>query len=426
MAFRTSEYLQRYELVRYQLDNVIRIPPNGQNQQKTGYKFTINDRSSYYDWYNAYFEVQFQLQKLADGACYVVADRVAVINGAHSIINHIMIKSAGKIVYDTENLHKVTFVKNLVEYSDDFGRSVAKNSLWYLDTDATSANTNSGYQARKLLMTDADVLKDVNVIIPLNRYSFFEELHERILVPMQLEINIELQNDDELIFKAGAADGGRVVVNRFLLWVPRLIPKDSLYEKFVDEYYKPSTWNYSREMYQVSAPTHSSGFFQISSSIDNVTDIFIYLQRAKTNNADENPYLFDTFKLDSADNLAANHRYLTTCRLEYGNGIFYPETEYDSESKVRIFNDLMSYGMRKNNYNSGTQLNLANYNSLYSLIYFDLSYQTEKVTRDPKQLIFRYKINANTHADDAFSVHAIVLYKETVVINKVGNEMVIV
>ena len=426
MAFRTSEYLQRYELVRYQLDDVIRIPPNGQHQQKTGYKVTINDRSSYYDWYNPYFEVQFQLQKLADGARYVVADRVAVINGAHSLINHIMIKSAGKIVYDTNNLHKVTFVKNLLEYSDDFGRSVAKNSLWYLDTDATSNNTNSGYQARKLLMTDADVLKDVNVIIPLNRYSFFEELNERILVPMQLELNIELQNDDELIFKANAADDGRVVVNRLLLWVPRLIPKDSLFEKFIDDYYKPSTWNYNREMYQVSAPTHSSGFFQISSSIDNVTDIFIYLQRAKTNNADENPYLFDTFKLDSADNVAANHRYLTTCRLEYGNGIFYPETEYDSESKVRIFNDLMSYGMRKNNYNSGTQLNLVNYNSLYSLIYFDLSYQTEKVTRDPKQLIFRYKLNANTLADDAFSVHAIVLYKETIVINKVGNEMVIV
>ena len=68
MAFRTSEYLQRYELVRYQLDDVIRIPANPQHQQKSGYKFTINDRSSFYDWYNVYFEVQFQLQALADGA----------------------------------------------------------------------------------------------------------------------------------------------------------------------------------------------------------------------------------------------------------------------------------------------------------------------------------------------------------------------
>ena len=75
---------------------------------------------------------------------------------------------------------------------------------------------------------------------------------------------------------------------------------------------------------------------------------------------------------------------LSNCRLEYtcSNGVHYPETEYDSESKVSIFNDLMAYGIRKKDDNSGTQLNLANYNSLYSLIYFDLTYQTEKVTRD--------------------------------------------
>ena len=89
----------------------------------------------------------------------------------------------------------------------------------------------------------------------------------------------------------------------------------------------------------------------------------------------------DTYSLDGAS--------LSNCRLEYGNGIFYPETEYDSDSKVRIFNDLMAYAMRKNDYNTGTQLNLANCNSLFPLIYFDVTYQTEKVTRDPKQLIFR-------------------------------------
>ena len=132
MAFRTSEFLQRNELVRFQLDDVIRAPANNQHQVKNGYKFTINDRSSFYDWYNAYFEVRFQVQKLADGTGYDNADHATVINGSHSLIRHMMIKSAGKIVYDTDNLHKVTFVKNLLEYSDDYSRSVAKNSLWYL------------------------------------------------------------------------------------------------------------------------------------------------------------------------------------------------------------------------------------------------------------------------------------------------------
>lgn len=421
MAFRSNEYLQRNEFVRFQLDDVIRTPANGQHQVKNGYKFTINDRSSFYDWYNAYFEVQFQVQKLADGTAYG-ADRVTVINGSHSLIDHMMIKSAGKIVYDTDNLHKVTFVKNLIEYSDDYSRSVGKNTLWYLDTNhlITNANQNTGFEARRLLTTGNN---DVNVIIPLNRYSFFEELEDKMLVPMQLQFNIELQNDDELIQKLNAVDDGRVVINRFLLWVPKLTPKDSLYDKFVNSYLKETTWTYLREMYELSAPTHSSGFFQISSSIDNVKAIFVYLQRAKSNNDESNPYELDTFNIN-ADR--ANGSYLTTCRLEYGNGVFYPETEYDTESQVRIFNDLMSYAFRVNDYNTGTQLNLSNYKSLYPLIYFDLSYQTEKMTRDPKQLIFRYKLNANSAADSAFSVHAIVLYEEMVVIDKVGNELVIV
>lgn len=87
--------------------------------------------------------------------------------------------------------------------------------------------------------------------------------------------------------------------------------------------------------------------------------------------------------------------------------VFYPETEYDNESKVRIFNDLMACAMRKNDDNTGTQLNLANYNSLFPLIYFDLTYQTGKVTRDLKQLIFRYRLSAN--ANQNFAVHDVVM-----------------
>ena len=171
MSFRSSDFLQRYELTRFQLDDVIRARAITQHQTKGGYKFAINDRSSFYDWYNAYFEIRFRLNKIADGAAYADGDRIAIINGAHSLISHLMIKSAGKIIYDTDDLHKVTFVKNLLEYSDDYSRSVAKNNLWYLDTDGTTDDTNTGFEARhQLTITN----KDVNVIIPLNRYAFLK------------------------------------------------------------------------------------------------------------------------------------------------------------------------------------------------------------------------------------------------------------
>ena len=334
MTFRSPENVQRNELVRFQLESNIRAPANAAEQQKNGYKFVINDRGTFFDWFNAFFEVRFKLDLKADGEDNADT-RTTIINGAHSLIKHMVIKSAGKIIYDTDNLHLVTFAKNLLEYSDDYARSVAKNSLWYLDTADTSAVGNAGLEARRLLTADR---KLVNVTIPLNRYSFFEELEGRMLPPMQLNFEIDLTTDVECLY--GAADTLRLVIDRFYLWVPRIEPKDALMSKFISDFQKPSKWKYLREMYQHSDTTRNSGDFRISASIDKVRHVFVYLQRLKNNSMRANPYIYDTFKLNADDNNCK----LLSCRLEYGNGVFYPELDYDEESKCTNlfrFNELL-------------------------------------------------------------------------------------
>ena len=40
----------------------------------------------------------------------------------------------------------------------------------------------------------------VETLIPLNRYSFFEELSDKLLPPIQLTFEIMLHDDAELIF----------------------------------------------------------------------------------------------------------------------------------------------------------------------------------------------------------------------------------
>ena len=312
MAFRSPENVQRNELVRFQLESNIRAPANATEQQKNGYKFVINDRGTFFDWFNAFFEVRFKLDLKANGGDNADT-RTTIINGAHSLIKHMVIKSAGKIIYDTDNLHLVTFAKKL---------------------NATSDDTNAGLEARRLLTANINL---VDVTIPLNRYSFFEELEGRMLPPMQLNFEIDLTTDVEVLY--GAADTFRLVIDQFYLWVPRLEPKDALMSKFISDYQKPSKWKYLREMYQHSEVTRNSGDFRISASIDKVRHVFVYLQRLKNNSMTANPYIYDTFKLNAADNNCK----LLSCRLEYGNGVFYPERDYDEESKSRIFSDLINY-----------------------------------------------------------------------------------
>ena len=215
-------------------------------------------------------------------------------------------------------------------------------------------------------------------------------------------------------------DTGRLIINRFYLWVPRLEPKDTLMTKFISEFQKPSLWTNLRELYISSANTRrGSGDFRISPSIDRVKHVFIYTQRANNSIMTENPYIFDTFKLNAANNNSS----LAACRLEYGNGTFYPEYAYETDNKSRIFSDLMNYSWKKNDYNTGTQLSVSNFSTIYPLIYFDLTYQEDRPTRDPKKLNLKYTIQPP--AADIQS-HAIVLYEEDIVIDKVGDQLLIV
>ena len=149
--FRSQPYLEKTAYVQVNLDTPLTYPGNNQTQNKSGHKFTVRDRDNFYDWYNAYFSVDFKFEAVANGA---------------------------NIGADTES------------------------SFWG--------------RARALLSHGGAT---VQTIIPLNRYSFFEGLSDRLLPPMQREFEIVLQDDREMIFQNDGT-ARRIVVRRLELWVP--------------------------------------------------------------------------------------------------------------------------------------------------------------------------------------------------------------
>ena len=374
------------------------------------------------DWYNAYFRADFTFEATANGALVAADTRSAPINGSFSLINKLVLKSAGKNIYNVDNIHKLIFIKNLLDFSDDYARSAAKNQFWYLDTtdsDVTAAAaTNQGIRARGLLAL-GDPQKTVETLIPLNRYSFFEELNDKLLPPMQIELEIELQSDAELIWQNDGTDR-RIVVRNFELWVP-LLRFTSEGQKLANEnFLKPQKWTYLNEMIQPSSSRRDAfGSWQINPGIKDAKHVFIFIQQSMKKDAlTQNPYFFDTFNIDG-DNSAK----LATCRLQYGSSQYYPELDYDENFKLRILNDLMNYRYRKNDYNTGVQLQPNNFKDLYPVLYFDLRENKDNMTNDPKQMVFHYRLNEAANAQD-YTIYAGILYESEFALRQVGNELV--
>ena len=422
--FRSKNNCERYEEIPIQLDTPITLPVNGARQSKTGHNFTMNDRSSYFDWYNAYFMVGFVVNKLADGGAFGAGDRIAMINNAASLINQLTVKQNGKMIYDCNNLHRFVNVKTIIEMSKDYIETTGTDEFIYPDTSDTAehrsdqAGYNIGFAIRKGLIQGGNL---ISVRIPLNRFSFFEALEQNMLPPSQIQIGVQLTDDNELIFKHGA-DDARVVVKKLELWVPRMEFNSKGIELVAKNYMKPTKWTYLREMIQESGSSQQiEQTFRITSGVKTPKHVFIYLQRTdKSGSQTQNPHLLDTFKLNAADTNCS----LQSARLEVGNGVFYPETEYSSNDMSRIFKDVLNYTYKTNDKNTGSLLNRSNFESLFGLVYFNLEYQKEDVTNDPKQLTLRCRLNTLPTA--RYKIYALVMYDEDVVIDSIGNELIII
>ena len=417
--FRSQPYLENTSYIQINLDTPITFPVSNQFQTKRGYKFTTIDRDNFYDWYNAYFHVDFKFEAKANGADIGADTESAPVNGSFSLIKSLKVSSAGKKLYEADNIHKGIFIKNLLDFSDDFSRSVEKNQFWYLDSDATTVTdgnaTNLGMRARALLSHGG---LTVQTIIPLNRYSFFEGLSDKLLPPMQLEFEIELQNDQEIIFQNDAT-GRRIVVRKFELWAPQLHFTGKGQTMVNENFLKPTQWKYLNEnLHSSSSRRDANGTWLITPAVKDPKHVFVFLQQIrKQNSYTQNPYIFDTFNIDG-DNSAR----LDTCRLQYGTK-FYPELDYDHDFKMRILNDWINFRYRKNDSNTGVQLQLANFEKLYPIIYFDLRNTKESVTGDSKKLEFHYRLNEAANAQD-YMIFALVLNEKEFVLKQIGNELI--
>ena len=419
--FRSQPYLENTTYVQINLDTPLTFPGNNQYETKTGYKFTVRDRDNFYDWYNAYFRVDFKFEAVANGANIDADTESAPINGSFSLIKSLKLKSAGKNLYEADDIHKGIFIKNLLDFSDDFSRSVAKNQFWYLDSDDTTMTdnnaTNLGMRERAILSHGGNM---VQAIIPLNRYSFFEGLSDRLLPPLQLEFEIELQNDREMIFQNNAT-ARRIVVRKFELWVPQLHLTGKGQTLANENFLKPTQQKYLKEnLHSSSSQRDANGTWLITPGIKKTQACLCILStNSETKFLYADPYLFDTFDIDGDDSAR-----LDTCLLQYGTN-FYPELDYDHDFKIRILDDLINFRYRKNDYNTGVQLQLASFSEFYPIIYFDLRNVKESVTGDPKKLEFHYRLNKAANAQD-YMIYALVLNEEEFVLKQIGNELVVV
>lgn len=424
--YRNSKFIERYEDVVFELETALNSNiANNAYQTKTNHRFVVDNsgETTPFDWYHARFNVDINLEKLADGADVAADDHNGIVNSAYSLIKKMNVKMNGVDVYDCSEANQATNIKNLLEYSNGYSKSQGTNEFFYIDKNrhaeertaaAQAATYNSGFAARKLLLNAGAT---VNAEIPINRYGFFESLHDELLSNSRIELKIDLESDANLVWQA--ADDCRVVISKFQLIVPRIVFNADGKSLYISKYLDTRKWTYLRELVERGNSTRQqTGNFRISTAINKPRHVFVFIINDANNELQTaNKFLYNTFSV-------ANNRALNSCHLEVGNGKEYPEVHYKpSETPSRVFRDVLKYVHANSEYSSDTLLNRANFNSIFPFIYFDLTKQPTDIKDGTTKLTFKYTLSAATNAD--YSVYALVLHEQDVEMRKTDGKLVL-
>ena len=287
--------------------------------------------------------------------------------------------------------------------------------------DDVNENYNKGFAARKVLLGAS---AEVNCEIPLNRYSFFEELQDKLLPNVRIELQIEMENDKNLIWRTGAADAAgttyRLIVRRLQLYVPRMIFNAEGQKLYLENYLKPHKWTYLTETtYNQDMRTQRTGNFRLTNGILKPRHVFIFfINNACLDNQLQNPFLYNTFSVSSAN------RTLNQCYLEVGNGNEYPHLKYEPNiDPSRVFRDVMKYVNANNDLQGGTLLNISNFKSLYPFIYFDLTKQRTDLKDGNTKLSFHYTLSDITAED--YTIYGIAFSEKDAEIDKESGKLLL-
>ena len=421
--YRNPKLIERYEDVVFELETALNANvANNASQTKTNHRFVVDNsgESTPFDWYHARFNVNINLEKLADGGNVAANDHNGIVNSAFSLIKKLNVKMNGVGVYDCSEANQATNIKNLLEYSQGYSKSQGTNEFFYIDTKRhaeerpAQANYNTGFSSRKLLLNAGAT---VNAEIPLNRYGFFESLHGELLPNSRIELKIDLESDANLAWQA--ADDCRVVLSKFQLIVPRIVFNADGKSLYLSKYLDTRKWTYLRELVERGNSTQQqTANFRISTAINKPRHVFVFIiNDANDESQTANKFLYNTFSV-------ANDGALNSCHLEVGNGLEFPEVHLKpAEEPTRVFRDVMKYVHANSDYAGDTLLNRANFNSIFPFIYFDLTKQPKDIKDGMTKLTFKYTLSGATNA--AYSVYALVLYEQDVEMRKTDGKLIL-
>jgi len=123
---------------------------------------------------------------------------------------------------------QATAMLGLLKYPDDFQKFKRLNQLWMKDSHATAhLQNNIGFTARQgYVIQKPDPIGSFSFRVPFKHIFGFCDDYDKVVYGFKHQLTLVRKGDNDAIFRASAADAGKVVLTKLSPYVPHVLPND--------------------------------------------------------------------------------------------------------------------------------------------------------------------------------------------------------
>jgi hypothetical protein len=359
----------------------------------------INASDDFLNISKSYLVIEGQLVKSDNGNAYAANEEIALVNNSMMhLFSAITYSMGGTIMERITDPGQITSMLTYASQPDDYSTSAALMSCWSKDTTnhassgkftasvaapaagytpAENPNYNQGFAARRGLLMSADPRGTFSFVIPFSHIFGFSG-YDKLIYNMKHSLAFTRHgSDNQAIYRANGVADGKIQLTTIMWRVPCTKPETSklmeLRNIIETKQIIPLAFS-ARNSEYTSVPRSRELQWRtnVLTGIEKPRWIMVGFQTDRKETQEQNPAIFDHVNLTNAYVTLNKERY-----PQYDIITDFPSNKYSTLYKMFDSFKKEYYGF--NSLIGGTQVSFPAFKSLFPIIIFDVSRQSEKL-----------------------------------------------
>ena len=409
-----SDTIKSYEYNEYQ-------PTSGSNLNIPGnITIHIENQDEFFHPRRSYLLVEGNLVPTAGGVYAAAATATLANNGIMHLFSNVKYELAGQEIESVNNPGIAGVLMGISKFPYAYGTGGGMIQCWSPQSDDAVLGVRGFARRQEYIIRKSVPRGSFSFVVELENVFGFCEDYDKVVYGMRHKLTLVRKNNDDAIYRTGAAGAGKVVLSKVAWVMPRVHPSDvkkfSLYKSIESKVVLDAAYR-MRQCSSAEIPANCQTFdwrLGVRTAPEKPRHLLIAFQKERSGDQAKNPSLFDHLSTTEVSVILNDTKYPARDVIAD-----FPKHRYVEYYKMFTEFTRDYYGLDP--LTATNFVDIVTYKEEFPIFYIDVSKQSERVNQSVVDIKVKMRFAANV--GDHVVAHALLISDRRLKFQSDGRKM---